>query len=332
MKKKLKLFFLIMMTILSFNVLPAIEANASNLLWYRPSIPDILDIPVYTEDDLGTENYKRYEQTVYKQDSGKLQKIIIPEYSYVDICCTEGGTFTLYEDSNKKNKILYGTDGRYPCAFLPKGEYYICVDLDKNEEFANLSCSRETVNNMMKGSLVKLDKYYLFGSARLLGGWGVKSECGWYDDWGQHHYNQTYYYNYFEETNSLSDKECYNGITFSIFVKDKNSDPIIKPSGTTKDVLEAEANGGTYDSSKSVKKKDTKKPTVKGVKNNKTYKKSVKFKVSDASGIKKVTLNKKKIKISKAKKGYTVKKNGKYSLKVWDKAGNVRTVKFKIKK
>ena len=80
------------------------------------------------------------------------------------------------------------------------------------------------------------------------------------------------------------------------------------------------------------KKKDTKKPTVKGVKNNKTYKKSVKFKVSDKSGIKKVTLNKKKIKVSKAKKGYTVKKNGKYTLKVWDKAGNVRTVKFKIKK
>ena len=58
----------------------------------------------------------------------------------------------------------------------------------------------------------------------------------------------------------------------------------------------------------------------------------MKFKVSDKSGIKKVTLSKKKISVSKAKKGYRVKKKGKYALKVWDKAGNVRTVKFKIKK
>ena len=71
---------------------------------------------------------------------------------------------------------------------------------------------------------------------------------------------------------------------------------------------------------------------VKGVKNNKTYKTKVKFKVSDKSGIKKVTLNGKKISVAKAKKGYTVKKKKSYTLKVWDKAGNVRVVKFKIKK
>ncbi|MDD6069539.1 MAG: hypothetical protein PUC12_01820 [Clostridiales bacterium] len=114
--------------------------------------------------------------------------------------------------------------------------------------------------------------------------------------------------------------------------------PVVTFGKTENSILKTEANGGTYDVNNpennisNVKKKDTKKPTVKGVKNNKAYKKSVKFKVSDKSGIKKVTLNKKKIKVSKAKKGYTVKKKGKYTMKVWDKAGNVRTVKFKIKK
>lgn len=71
---------------------------------------------------------------------------------------------------------------------------------------------------------------------------------------------------------------------------------------------------------------DTKKPTVKGVKNKKIYKRAVKITFKDASGIKKATLNGKKI-----KSGKKVKKNGSYKLKVTDKAGNTRTVKFKVK-
>ena len=73
--------------------------------------------------------------------------------------------------------------------------------------------------------------------------------------------------------------------------------------------------------------RDKIKPTVTGVKNNKTYKKQVTIKFSDKqSGIKKATLNGKKI-----KSGKKVKKNGKYTLKVYDKAGNVIQVKFTIK-
>ena len=73
--------------------------------------------------------------------------------------------------------------------------------------------------------------------------------------------------------------------------------------------------------------RDKIKPTVTGVKNNKTYKKQVTIKFSDKqSGIKKATLNGKKI-----KSGKKVKKNGKYTLKVHDKAGNVKQVKFTIK-
>ena len=79
--------------------------------------------------------------------------------------------------------------------------------------------------------------------------------------------------------------------------------------------------------SKAVKpeKKDTKKPTVTGVKNGKKYTKAVKIKFKDASGIKYAKLNKKNI-----KSGYKVKKSGKYKLTVVDKAGNKRIVKFRV--
>lgn len=68
-------------------------------------------------------------------------------------------------------------------------------------------------------------------------------------------------------------------------------------------------------------------PTVTGVKNNKTYKKSVTIKVKDKNGVKSITLNGKKI-----KSGKKVSKKGSYKLVVTDKAGNVKTIKFKIKK
>ncbi len=72
---------------------------------------------------------------------------------------------------------------------------------------------------------------------------------------------------------------------------------------------------------------DTTKPTVTGVKDGKKYSKAVTIKYSDKeSGIKKATLNGKKI-----KSGTKVSKKGKYTLKVTDKAGNTKTVKFTIK-
>ncbi len=73
-------------------------------------------------------------------------------------------------------------------------------------------------------------------------------------------------------------------------------------------------------------KTDRTAPVVKGVKN-KIYQKAVKVKFSDAfSGVKKAVLNGKKI-----TSGTKVKEKGKYTLKVWDKAGNKTIVKFKIK-
>lgn len=74
---------------------------------------------------------------------------------------------------------------------------------------------------------------------------------------------------------------------------------------------------------------DTKKPSIKGAKNKKTYNKKVTLKFSDKNGIKKITVNGKKIKTCK-KKQFT--KNGKYTVKVTDNAGNTQKITFKIKK
>lgn len=72
---------------------------------------------------------------------------------------------------------------------------------------------------------------------------------------------------------------------------------------------------------------DGTKPTT-NIKNKKTYNKPVKITFKDkTSGIKSATLNGKKI-----KSGKKVSKNGSYTLKITDKAGNVRTVKFTIQK
>ena len=78
---------------------------------------------------------------------------------------------------------------------------------------------------------------------------------------------------------------------------------------------------------------DTKAPTISGVKNNKTYSKKVTLKFKDGeSGIKSVTVNKKKLSSKNIKNGYSISKSGKYTVKVTDKAGRSKTVKFVIKK
>ncbi len=73
---------------------------------------------------------------------------------------------------------------------------------------------------------------------------------------------------------------------------------------------------------------DTDAPKVIGVSANKYYKKAVTVKFSDeGSGIKSALLNGKSI-----KSGKKINSDGKYTLKVTDKIGNIRTVKFVVDK
>lgn len=70
------------------------------------------------------------------------------------------------------------------------------------------------------------------------------------------------------------------------------------------------------------------KPKVTGVKNGKYYNKTKKIKFSDkGTGIEKATLNGKAV-----KSGKKVSKTGRYTLKVYDKAGNCTTTKFYLDK
>lgn len=84
----------------------------------------------------------------------------------------------------------------------------------------------------------------------------------------------------------------------------------------------------TYGNKKTITfKTDKTAPVVKGVKNKKIYRKPVTVKFSDStSGIKKAALNGKKI-----KSGTKIKNAGSYTLHVKDQAGNLTTVKFKIR-
>ena len=78
---------------------------------------------------------------------------------------------------------------------------------------------------------------------------------------------------------------------------------------------------------------DKTKPVIKGAKANKIYKKAVTLKFSDkTSGINTVKVNGKKISAKKYKNGYKIKKVGKYTVTVTDKAGNTKKIKFEIKK
>ncbi len=75
-------------------------------------------------------------------------------------------------------------------------------------------------------------------------------------------------------------------------------------------------------------KVDKKKPVIKGAKNGKKYRKNVTLRFSDKNGIRSVHINGKK----KGTKKVVLKKNGKYTVKVTDKAGNTSRIRFRISK
>lgn len=71
---------------------------------------------------------------------------------------------------------------------------------------------------------------------------------------------------------------------------------------------------------------DRKKPSIKGAKNGKTYRKAVKIKCKDNMKLKSVKVNGKKKKTS-----FKLKKKGKYTIIAQDKAGNKTKIKIRIK-
>lgn len=92
------------------------------------------------------------------------------------------------------------------------------------------------------------------------------------------------------------------------------------------------------DSPTTTESKDKKAPTIKGIKKNKTYKKKVTVYVRDNVKLQKVTVNGKKVALTKVKSGkykgyykFTVKKKGKKKIVAIDTSKNKKTITIKIK-
>lgn len=253
-----------------------------------------------------------------------------------------GNVKAIYDSNNEKlrefNSNLYSFGGYV----FDKGSYYLEVSPGKLREHvqrdgkvrrnlisSDVSIERYNLLNIIKGKIKKNKNSFVYynyaayidnvdeGRYVSTGDMSITKDNGVKCSYGGLYFTSFTYEHISEGKQTISyDFSCKDRKSNMKFTGEKDFKKILngeKPQFNKKEL------------------KDTKKPTVKGVKNNKTYKKKVKFKVSDKSGIKKVTLNNKKIKVSKAKKGYTVKKKGKYTLIVWDKVGNKRVVKFRIK-
>ncbi|MDO5521482.1 MAG: hypothetical protein Q4G58_13405 [bacterium] len=76
---------------------------------------------------------------------------------------------------------------------------------------------------------------------------------------------------------------------------------------------------------------DKSSPTITGVSNNKTYVKQKTLKFDDNYRLKKITVNGKTDADALKNKKVTFKKQGTYTVKAFDQAGNTKTIKFKIK-
>ncbi len=116
-----------------------------------------------------------------------------------------------------------------------------------------------------------------------------------------------------------------------------NGQDVSKQGKNTFKVTDIKGNTATY-----VIYLDSKVPTVKGIKNGKTYKKKAVFYVKDNRELKSITINGKSQKMTKKKlvksgkyKGYykyTITKKGSHKIVVKDAAGNKKIIKIKIKK
>lgn len=248
-----------------------------------------------------------------------------------------GTDVAIYSDSSFSNKALDYNWGywRYKnetTGFLKKGTYYGMVKTDhENHEDAFEG------NINVIGAAIPLSKVFdtkvTYNKAKTNATITMGAALGTY-------INDVQYRKGAVGLASVGDKKYWKYYWKSINIWDGGDGAtVLTANGSNKYTVKAtknasytfmleDTNGNRYSKVVKVTGIDKKKPAVTGVKNKKTYKKTVKIKFSDKqSGIKSATLNGKKI-----KNGKKVSKSGSYTLVVKDKAGNKTTVKFKIKK
>lgn len=265
-----------------------------------------------------------YASFVLEKDS--IVKIGVKCTELEDLAYTDPRVFVYSNQSmtSKQIELSKWENGYLTTAYLPAGRYYIEAADEKltgwkHKVKVDVSICALPVNKALSVS-TKLNKTKSKATVTVNHGLGsdlknIQYVSGAYDAKDNENHNIW--------KTLITGDVYYNHIATELTSGNKFT---VKKNGTytirviTKD-------GTTYSVQRKVKGIDTTAPKVTGVKNGKTYKKAVTIRISDkSSGIKKATLNGKKI--SSKKK---VSKNGKYTLKVTDKAGNVKIVKFRIK-
>lgn len=241
--------------------------------------------------------------------------------------------FYLYSDSgfiNKKTDIDTGFghgDNDFRTLFLKKGTYYV-----KMEAQALYSSDSYSVKANLAVGAVPASK--LITTTQEIN--ANKNEVSITVHNGMGSLLDNIQYRTGELDNSYADNTSYwkfhmsvgffNGDDKTVVLEDSNSFKVTENGVYT--VRIQDTSEIAYSTTFTVDTIDDIAPSVKGVKNGKTYKKTVTIKFSDKnSGIKNAALNGKKV-----KNGAKVKKAGNYTLIVRDKAGNSKTVKFTIKK
>lgn len=243
-----------------------------------------------------------------------------------------GGKYTAIgnNSSTSPDVIIYSNEARTvkklevsfyysKTVYLPAGTYYIEA---KDKRLLNPGVKIDVSvcalpANKALSAVSKLDKNTSKATVTVTQALGADLENIQYI-YGTYDRKDNDNYNVWSRAGYLTGKatELKSGNTFTV---KKNGTYTIRV--ITKD-------GTTYSIQHKVKGLDDTAPQITGVKNGKTYKKSVTISFSDKdSGIKSAKLNGKTI-----KSGKKVSKKGTYMLKVTDKANNTKTVKFKIKK
>ncbi|ROR31733.1 hypothetical protein EDD66_101351 [Mobilisporobacter senegalensis] len=220
------------------------------------------------------------------------------------------GVCTLYDNSNQKitskNFSTNGSSYNKITQILDKGTYYISLSgttcattIEVNGVSYSISVSHYTgwtKKNISVTVSTEFEPYQILYVNQKVGNVKITDATIW----------NTYINKNCREANNNKFTVTKNGY-YTIRIRDKNNNYILK--------------------SFYVKNIDKLAPTVTGVANKKTYKTGMVVRFSDKhSGIKRATLNGRNF-----KSGSKVTKKGTYTLKVYDKAGNVKTVVFYIK-
>lgn len=304
---------------------PATVATIDNLDEYDTKAPLSWSCDLVSPED--GQPVSAYASFTLEKDS--IVKMSVKYTDTADLAYTSPDVFVYSNSAMTSKKMEFGQydDGETRTAYLPAGTYYIqaidekLMGWDHGVKVDTSICAMPVekalsastkVNSTKTKATITVNQAFgadLKNIQYVYGSYDAKDNEN-SDIWKTPILGDIYYDGYIAT-------ELTNGNTFTVKKNGTYTIRVITNDETT------------YSIKYKVKGIDTTAPTVTGVKNKKTYKKAVTIKFSDkgGSGIKKATLNGKKI-----SSGKKVSKKGSYTLKVTDKAGNAKTIKFTIKK